>query len=51
MANGVAGKPLKPKLPGLDSFKGTVMHTHDYREGQKWTGKKVLIVGAGTSRP
>ncbi len=49
MANGVAGRPMMAKLPGLDSFKGTVMHTHDYREGQKWAGKKVLIVGAGTS--
>jgi putative flavoprotein involved in K+ transport len=25
------------------------MHTHDYKDGAKWTGKKVLIVGAGTS--
>ncbi len=49
MANGVAGRPLTPKLPGLDGFKGTIMHTHDYKEGQQWTGKKVLIVGAGTS--
>lgn len=49
MANGVAGRPMLAKLPGLDRFQGTVMHTHDYREGQKWAGKKVLIVGAGTS--
>ncbi len=49
MANGVAGRPLKARLPGLDSFKGTVIHTHDYREGAKWRGKRVLVVGAGTS--
>lgn len=49
LANGVAGRPLTPKLPGLDSFKGTVMHTHHYKDGANWTGKKVLIVGAGTS--
>ena len=48
-ANGIAGKPLTPKLPGLDTFKGTVIHTHHYREGAKWEGKKVLVVGAGTS--
>lgn len=48
-ANGIAGKPLTPKLPGLDTFKGKVIHTHDYREGAKWRGKKVLVVGAGTS--
>ena len=49
MANGVAGRPMRAKLQGLDSFKGTVMHTHDYREGHQWQGKKVLVVGAGTS--
>ncbi|HCZ00115.1 MAG: monooxygenase [Rhodobacterales bacterium RIFCSPHIGHO2_02_FULL_62_130] len=49
MANGVAGRPLLAKLPGLDQFKGTVMHTHHYREGAKWKGKKVIVVGVGTS--
>ena len=49
LANGIAGKPLTPKLPGLDAFKGTVIHTHDYREGARWKGKKVLVVGVGTS--
>ena len=49
MANGIAGRPMLPKLPGLDTFKGTVMHTHDYREGAHWKDKKVLIVGVGTS--
>ena len=49
MANGIAGRPLRPKLPGLDSFKGKVIHTHDYREGAQWKGRKVLVVGAGTS--
>jgi putative flavoprotein involved in K+ transport len=49
MANGVAGRPLLAKLPGLDQFNGTVMHTHHYREGAKWKGKKVIVVGVGTS--
>ena len=49
MANGIAGRPMTPKLPGLDSFAGRVMHTHDYGEGARWAGKKVLVVGAGTS--
>ncbi|MCW1918099.1 NAD(P)/FAD-dependent oxidoreductase [Rhodobacter sp. KR11] len=49
MANGIAGKPLKARLPGLDSFKGTVLHTNDYGEGAKWRGRNVIVVGAGTS--
>ncbi len=49
MANGIAGKPLTARLPGLDSFQGKVLHTSDYGEGAKYKGKKVLVVGAGTS--
>ncbi len=48
-ANGVAGRPLKPSVPGLDSFKGAVIHTHDFTSGEDWRGKRVLVLGAGTS--
>jgi hypothetical protein len=49
MANGICGKPFTPKLPGLDSFKGKVQHTHEYDDGAKWKDKKALVIGAGTS--
>jgi 2-polyprenyl-6-methoxyphenol hydroxylase-like FAD-dependent oxidoreductase len=49
MANGVAGRPLTPQLPGLSSFKGTLLHTHDFTSGAAWQGKRVLVIGAGTS--
>lgn len=49
MANGIAGKPYTPKLPGIENFKGVVMHTHEFKDGAKWKDKKVLVVGAGTS--
>jgi putative flavoprotein involved in K+ transport len=49
LANGVAGRPMMPRLPGLDGFRGKVIHTHDYREGALWAGKRVLVIGAGTS--
>ncbi|MBD9638824.1 NAD(P)/FAD-dependent oxidoreductase [Ensifer sp. ENS07] len=49
LANGVAGRPYTPKLPGLENFNGTLMHTHAFSDGSKWKGKKVLVVGAGTS--
>lgn len=48
-ANGVAGAPKTPCLAGLDEFKGEILHTHWYREGSKWKGKNVLVVGAGNS--
>ena len=49
IANGIAGKPYTPTLRGLEAFKGTVFHTHDFHDGSKWKGKTVLVVGAGTS--
>jgi cation diffusion facilitator CzcD-associated flavoprotein CzcO len=48
-ANGVSGKPKRPKLPGVDTFKGVVMHSHDYRTGEAWRDKRALVLGAGTS--
>lgn len=48
-ANGIAGAPLRAKAPGLEDFKGEIIHTHDYKEGSRWKGKKVLVLGAGTS--
>ena len=50
MANGIAGRPLTPRLPGLESFKGQVMHTHDYREGAPWKGKTCSRRGCGNER-
>lgn len=48
-ANGVAGKPTTPHIPGLDSFAGTVLHTSDFKTGAEWAGKRALVLGAGTS--
>lgn len=49
LANGIVGNPVRPKLPGLDSFQGEVMHTHDYKSGEAWRGKRALVLGTGTS--
>ena len=48
-ANGVVGSPKTPKLPGIDEFRGEVIHTHGYRSGAPWRGKRALVLGAGTS--
>lgn len=48
-ANGVAGKPTTPHIPGLDSFAGTVLHTSQFTSGADWAGKRALVLGAGTS--
>eukprot|EP00163_Fabomonas_tropica_P005225 TRINITY_DN146_c0_g3_i1.p1 TRINITY_DN146_c0_g3~~TRINITY_DN146_c0_g3_i1.p1 ORF type:complete len:458 (-),score=117.77 TRINITY_DN146_c0_g3_i1:1920-3293(-) len=41
--------PIKPTWPGMDGFKGKVVHTLDYLNGSEFKGKKVLVVGCGNS--
>lgn len=48
-ANGVSGIPRTPALPGLEEFTGQVLHSHGYREGSAWRGKKALVLGTGNS--
>ena len=38
-----------PKFPGLDKFKGTVVHTHDYKDYHGYEDKRVVVVGIGNS--
>ena len=48
-ATGVSCIPVKPELPGLESFAGTVMHSETFTSGAAWKGKKALVLGTGTS--
>jgi putative flavoprotein involved in K+ transport len=48
-ANGVSSYPMIPELPGLSSFKGTVVHSEGFTNGAGWTGKNALIIGTGSS--
>lgn len=46
---GVGGTPNIPHLEGIQSFTGEVLHTSEFSSGANYAGKKVLIVGVGTS--
>ncbi len=48
-ANGVSSYPLRPDVPGLDDFKGTVLHSEGFDSGAGWEGKRALILGTGSS--
>ena len=48
-ANGVSSYPYIPELPGLEDFKGEVVHSEGFDSGAGWTGKKALIMGTGSS--
>jgi putative flavoprotein involved in K+ transport len=48
-ANGTNGIARIPDLPGLADFAGDVMHSHGFRNGSAWRGKKALVLGTGNS--
>ncbi|WP_374599281.1 flavin-containing monooxygenase [Sphingosinicella sp.] len=48
-AVGILNIPLVPKIPGLESFAGRVVHTSDWPEDLDVTGKRVAVVGNGAS--
>ena len=48
-ANGLVGEPSIPDLPGLNDFKGDLMHTSAFSNGAHWRGKKALVLGTGSS--
>ncbi len=49
MATGVSGIPAVPTIPTLDNFRGAVLHSHQYTDGEAWRGKTALIIGTGNS--
>ncbi|MDQ8732087.1 NAD(P)/FAD-dependent oxidoreductase [Bradyrhizobium sp. LHD-71] len=49
LCNGVSTIPKRPKLPGLDAFKGVVSHSGQHGSGLDWKGKRALVLGTGTS--
>ncbi|KAG8389424.1 hypothetical protein BUALT_Bualt02G0228100 [Buddleja alternifolia] len=38
-----------PTIEGLESFIGDVLHSTNYKNGEKFKGKNVLVVGSGNS--
>lgn len=41
--------PNWPEFPGVDTFPGRVMHSHDFKNGLEMKDKRVLIVGTSYS--
>lgn len=44
LATGPETVPHVPKVPGKESFKGTVVHSTQYKNGAPYKGRKVLVV-------
>jgi len=41
--------PNVPDIPGLDNFKGQILHSSQYDDGERWSGKRALVIGTGNS--
>ncbi|KAJ7113220.1 hypothetical protein C8R44DRAFT_741549 [Mycena epipterygia] len=44
-----AGEIEFPTFPGMDRFKGQILHSTQHKRATDHAGKKVVIIGAGTS--
>ncbi|SDI42861.1 Predicted flavoprotein CzcO associated with the cation diffusion facilitator CzcD [Bradyrhizobium sp. Rc2d] len=49
MATGVSGIANMPDIPTLADFKGTLLHSSRYEDGENWTGKRAIVIGTGNS--
>lgn len=49
VATGYCRRPIIPSLPGQTDYRGRVLHSASYRNGQPFRNQRVLIVGSGNS--
>jgi cation diffusion facilitator CzcD-associated flavoprotein CzcO len=49
MATGVSGIANVPHIPTLDKFKGTLLHSSRYEDGEHWQGQRAIVIGTGNS--
>jgi len=48
-ATGMSAVPNWPDYPGMGAFKGTQVHSSQYKSGEEWRGKRALVVGSNNS--
>jgi indole-3-pyruvate monooxygenase len=49
IATGRARTAIRPSWPGMEQFGGDVLHSSEFRNGDPWKGRPVLVVGFGNS--
>ncbi|XP_060606971.1 trimethylamine monooxygenase-like [Ruditapes philippinarum] len=49
VATGIFNTPNTPEIKGIGEFHGRILHAHDFRDAREFTGKRVLLIGAGYS--
>jgi len=48
-ATGLLSRPLLPRLPGIDSFRGQAFHSAQWDHACELDGKRVAVIGTGAS--
>jgi indole-3-pyruvate monooxygenase len=49
VATGYTREPYTPVWPGQDRYRGALLHSSRYRNGEPFQGQRVLVVGFGNS--
>ncbi|MDX8465963.1 NAD(P)/FAD-dependent oxidoreductase [Mesorhizobium sp. VK23B] len=49
IATGNNAEPVVPSFPGIEAFKGKVLHSAAYTEAAPYTAKNVLVIGMGNT--
>ena len=49
MAMGISSIPSIPAIATLENFRGPVLHSSQYTDGEAWKAKTALIIGTGNS--
>ena len=49
VCSGFFAKAFIPKIPGLDTFEGTVIHSNQYKTPDSFEGKDLVVLGNGFS--
>lgn len=49
VATGRNREPHRPEWSGQDAYRGDILHSSEYRDGESFAGQKVLVIGCGNS--
>jgi len=49
VASGYNTEPATPPVPGIENFKGKVIHSAQYANAKPFTGQSVLVIGMGNT--
>ena len=49
LATGMSAVPNLPRFEGMESFKGTQLHSSRFGNGEDWRGKRAVVIGANNS--